>query len=70
MRNAMKCMIFNRLYSKVILNSTPSLFKKKREKKKKEKEKKKKKKIYRKKKKGENKRKEVSIPIRFGVQPN
>ena len=63
----MKCMIFNRLYSKVILNSAPSLLKKR---KKEEKEKKKKKKkVYRKTKK-ENKGKEVPIPIRFRVQPN
>ena len=41
MRNAMKCMIFNRLYSKVILNSAPSLFKKKQTKKERKKKRKK-----------------------------
>ena len=53
MRNAMKCMIFNRLYSKVILNSAPSLFKKEKRKKRGKREEEKEKKVYRKTKKRE-----------------
>ena len=67
----MKCMIFNRVYSKVILNSTPSLFKKKERKKKRKKRRRKRKKKYiERQKKRDNKGKEVPIPLRFGVQPN
>ena len=65
----MKCMIFNSLYSKVILNSAPSLFKKK-EKRKKKKRRRKRKKKYMERQKRENKGKEVTIPIRYEVQPN
>ena len=66
----MKCMIFNRLYSKVILNSAPSLFKKNRKKRGKREEEKEKKKNIERQKKRDNKGNEVPIPLRFGVQPN